>query len=263
MLDAACPGNISTSPAPDQIEAAAKADDSGQGVLFITKNYTGDLMNFETAEVLCESEEIKTASVIISGDEAVKDSLYTAGHKGVGATVFAEKICGAKAETGTSLEAVTKLALRGNENARSIGVAAASCTVPATGKPTFTIAEDEVEFGTGIYGEPGSTRIPPKPAGEPAEMMLEPILKDLPHKPGDSAIVILNGMGRTPLLELYLLYTEVYAVLAADGFPPVRSPVGNHTTSIETQGFSVTCMKADQEMLSCWDAPVNTPALRW
>jgi dihydroxyacetone kinase-like protein len=263
MLDAACPGNIFTSPVPDQIEAAAKAVDSGKGTLFIIKNYTGDIMNFEMAAALCESSGIKTASVIINDDVAVKNSLYTAGRRGVGAAVLVEKICGAKAEEGADLETLTRLAKRCNENSRSIGVAATSCTVPAAGKPTFNLAEDELEFGIGLHGEPGVSRIPIKPADELVEMMLDAILKDLPRKAGDEAIVMLNGMGGTPLIELYLLYAKTAAVLKASGFPPVRSLVGNYITSLEMQGFSITCMKADREIFSCWDAPVNTPALRW
>ncbi|MDR2105220.1 MAG: dihydroxyacetone kinase subunit DhaK [Deferribacteraceae bacterium] len=263
MLDAACPGNVFTSPTPDQMQAAAKAVDSGKGVLFIIKNYTGDIMNFEMAAALCESEGIKSTSVVINDDVAVKDSLYTAGRRGVGATVLVEKVCGAKAEEGAPLEKVAELARRCNENARSIGIAATSCIVPAAGKPTFTLADNELEFGIGIHGEPGSARIPIKPADELVEMMLEPILKDLPHKAGDEAIVMLNGMGGTPLIELYLLYAKAAEVLKANGLPPVRSLVGNYITSLEMQGFSITCLKADQEILSCWDAPVNTPALRW
>jgi dihydroxyacetone kinase-like protein len=263
MLDAACPGSVFTSPTPDQMEAAAKAVDAGKGVLFIIKNYTGDIMNFEMAETLCKAGGMDAISVIINDDVAVIDSLYTAGRRGVGATVLVEKICGAKAEAGADLKTVAELARRCNENARSIGVAATSCTVPAAGKPTFTLGEDELEFGIGIHGEPGRQRIPFKPADELVEMMLDAILKDIPRKNGDEAIVILNGMGGTPLLELYLLYAKTAAVLKATGFPPVRSLVGNYITSLEMQGFSITCMKADQEILSCWDAPVNTPALRW
>jgi dihydroxyacetone kinase-like protein len=261
MLDAACPGNVFTSPTPDQMEAAAKAVDTGKGTLFIIKNYTGDIMNFEMAQGLCD--DIKSLSVVINDDVAVKDSLYTAGRRGVGATVLVEKICGAKAEEGAPLEAVADLARRVNQNARSIGVAVSSCTVPEAGKPTFTLAEDELEFGIGIHGEPGSARIPVKTANELVEMMLEAILKDLPHKPGDEAIVMLNGMGGTPLLELYLLYAKAVDILKANGFPPVRALVGNYITSLEMQGFSITCLKADSEILDCWDAPVITPALRW
>jgi dihydroxyacetone kinase-like protein len=200
---------------------------------------------------------------VIDDDVAVKDSLYTTGRRGVGATVLIEKICGASAEQGADLAAVAALAKRCKDNARSMGMALTSCAVPAAGKPTFDIGDDEIEMGVGIHGEPGRTRIKMKPANELVDMMMAAILDELPFKAGEEAIVMVNGMGGTPLLELYIAYAQVAKVAKAKGFKIARNLVGNYITSLEMQGFSITMLKADKEMLSLWDAPVCTPGLRW
>lgn len=263
MLDAACPGEIFTSPTPDQIVSAAKKVHSGSGVLCLIKNYTGDVLNFKMATDLCEAEDIPTDSVIIDDDVAVNDSLYTAGRRGVGGTVLIEKICGAKAESTDSLKAVADLARKCNANVRSIGMALTSCTVPAVGKPTFEIGDDEIEMGVGIHGEPGRTRMKIKPVNELVDMMMDYILTDLPFKTGDESIALLNGMGGTPIHELYIAYAQLVKVAEARGLKIVRNLVGNYITALDMQGFSITILKADQEMLSLWDAPVHTPGMRW
>jgi phosphoenolpyruvate---glycerone phosphotransferase subunit DhaK len=263
MLDAACPGEVFTSPVPDQMMAATQAVDGGAGVLHIVKNYTGDVLNFKMAADDATDEGIQVESVLVDDDVAVQDSLYTAGRRGVGATVLMEKIAGGAAERGDDLAAVAGIARRVNEHGRSFGVALSSCTPPAAGKPMFDLPDGEMEFGIGIHGEPGRRRGPIRPAHEIVEVMLEAVLTDL--KPAESAKVLafVNGMGGTPLIELYLLYNEVDKQLRAAGVEPVRNLVGSYITSLEMAGASITLLELDDELTSLWDAPVHTPALRW
>jgi len=263
MLDAACPGAVFTSPVPDQMLAATKAVDGGKGVLHIVKNYTGDIMNFELAAELAQAEGIEVASVVIADDVAVQDSLYTAGRRGVGGTVLAEKIVGAAAEEGQDLAAVKALCERVQANVRSMGMALTSCTVPAAGKPTFEIGDDEMEIGIGIHGEPGRERKSLATADEVTEMLLGPILDDLPFKSGDKVLAFVNGMGGTPLIELYVVYNKVAEMCRDRGMTIERNLVGSYITSLEMAGCSITLLKLDDEMTRLWDAPVHTPALRW
>ena len=263
MLDAAVPGPVFTSPTPDPIVAATKAVDGGAGVLHIVKNYTGDVLNFETAADLATAEGIEVRSVIIDDDVAVKDSLYTAGRRGVAGTVLVEKIAGAAAERGDDLDAVTAVAEKVNAQVRSMGMALAPCTVPHAGEPSFTLADDEIEIGIGIHGEPGRERIPLEPADAIVERLLGPILEDLPFSSGDSVLLFVNGMGGTPQIELYIAFRHAAAVLKEKGIEVTRSLVGNYTTSLEMQGFSITLLKLDDELTTLWDAPVETAALRW
>ncbi len=263
MLDAACPGEIFTSPTPDQMYEAAKVTDRGQGILFIVKNYTGDTMNFSIAVDLLTAEDYSVEQVVIADDVAVKDSLYTAGRRGVGGTVFAEKIVGAKAEEGASLEELKELCEKVSNNVRSMGVALTSPTVPASGKPTFEIATDEMEIGIGIHGEPGRERVKLRTAKEIVEAMAKAIVEDLPFVAGDQVAVMVNGMGGSPLIELYLVYRELKNYLDKIGIEISRSLVGNYITSLEMQGVSITLLRLDEELKRLWDAPVCTPALRW
>ena len=264
MLDAACAGEVFTSPVPDQMLEATRNVDGGAGVLHIVKNYTGDVMNFEMAAELAAADTgVEVVSVVTDDDVAVQDSLYTAGRRGVGVTVLVEKIAGAAAEAGRDLAAVAGIARRVNANGRSMGVALTSCTVPAAGNPTFDLPEDQMEIGIGIHGEPGRRRVPLAPAREVAEMLLEPILHDLDFARGEGVIAFVNGMGATPLLELYLMYHEVTQILDKAGVSVVRSLVGPYITSLEMQGISLTLLRLDDELTELWDAPVNTPALRW
>jgi dihydroxyacetone kinase-like protein len=263
MLDAACPGAVFTSPVPDQMLAATKAVDGGAGVLHIVKNYTGDIMNFELAADLARAEGIEVTSVVIADDVAVKDSLYTAGRRGVGGTVLAEKICGAAAEAGYDLKAVTELCQRVQDNVRSMGMALTSCTVPQAGKPTFDLGEDEMEIGIGIHGEPGRTRMKLATADEITEMLATPVLDDLPFKAGDKVLAFVNGMGGTPLIELYIVYNKLAKLCAARGVKIVRNLIGSYITSLEMAGCSITLLKLDDEMTRLWDAPVLTAGLRW
>ena len=263
MLDAACPGDVFTSPTPDQMEAATKAVNGGAGALHIVKNYTGDVMNFEMAAELCQAEGIDVEAVVINDDVAVKDSLYTAGRRGVGITVLAEKLCGAAAEQKRDLKKVADICRQVNANGRSMGMALTSCAVPAAGKPTFDIGADEMEIGIGIHGEPGRERMPLKTAREIVGMMSEAIISDLPFQSGDSVIAMVNGMGGTPLIELYLVFHELNEVCKGKGIKIVRQLIGNYITSLEMAGCSITLLKTDDELLKLWDAPVHTPALRW
>ena len=264
MLDAACAGEVFTSPVPDQMAAATKAVDGGAGVLHIVKNYTGDVMNFEMAAEIAEAETgVAVTSVVTNDDVAVQDSLYTAGRRGVGVTVLVEKIAGAAAEQGRSLAEVADVARKVNSRGRSMGVALTSCTVPAAGKPTFELPDGQMEVGIGIHGEPGRRRVPIAPAGEIAEMLVDPILSDLDFTGGDGVIAFVNGMGATPLIELYVMYNEVATFLGKAGITVARSLVGPYITSLDMAGCSVTLVKADDEILRLWDAPVRTPALRW
>jgi dihydroxyacetone kinase-like protein len=264
MLDAACAGEVFTSPVPDQMMEATKQVDGGAGVLHIVKNYTGDVMNFEmAAEMAAADSGIEVKSVVTDDDVAVQDSLYTAGRRGVGVTVLLEKIVGAAAEQGRPLGDIADLATRVNDQGRSMGMALTSCTVPSAGKPTFDLSDDEMEVGIGIHGEPGRQRLPLASAKEVASMLVDPIVGDLPYGQGDSVIAFDNGMGGTPLIELYIMYNEVAALLDKAGITVARSLVGSYITSLEMAGCSVTLLKVDDDLVSLWDAPVNTPGLRW
>jgi phosphoenolpyruvate---glycerone phosphotransferase subunit DhaK len=264
MLDAACAGEVFTSPVPDQVVAATQGVDGGAGVLHIVKNYTGDVLNFEMAAELVAAEHgTEVVAVVVDDDVAVQDSLYTAGRRGVGLTVLLEKLVGAAAEQGRPLDEVASLARRVVERGRSMGLALSSCTVPAAGHPTFDLPEGQMELGVGIHGEPGRSRVPAAPAREVAAMLLEPVLGDLQVGPGKSVLAFVNGLGATPLLELYLLYGEVAALLDKAGVPVARSLVCNYITSLDMAGCSVTLLEVDDELVGLWDAPVRTPGLRW
>ena len=264
MLDAACVGEVFTSPVPDQMLAATKGVDGGAGVLHVVKNYTGDVMNFEmAAEMAAEESGARVVAVVTDDDVAVQDSTYTAGRRGVGVTVLLEKIAGAAAEQGRSLDQVADIARMVNANGRTMGLALTSCTVPAAGRPTFDLGEAEMELGVGIHGEPGRQRLPLAPAKEIAALLVEPILADLPFSSGDGVIAFVNGFGGTPLIELYVMYNEVSKILKAHGVQVARSLVGSYITSLEMAGTSVTLLKVDSELLTLWDAPVRTPGLRW
>ncbi len=263
MLDAACPGEVFTSPVPDQMLAATKAVDGGAGVIHIVKNYTGDVLNFKMAADEAADDGIKVEAVVIDDDVAVQDSLYTAGRRGVGATVLAEKIAGAAAERGDSLDAVLSVLRQVNARARSFGIALSSCIPPASGNPIFDLPEGEMEVGIGIHGEPGRRRAPLGSAAEIAEIMVEAVTSDLAAKPGSNVLAFVNGMGGTPLLELYLLYGEVEKRLRAAGLTPARNLVGSYITSLEMAGASLTVLELDDQLTALWDAPVHTAALRW
>jgi dihydroxyacetone kinase-like protein len=286
MLDGACPGEVFTSPTPDQMYECAKAVDGGAGVLFLVKNYTGDVMNFELAAEMAAADGIKVQSILIDDDAAVKDSLYTAGRRGVGTTVLAEKIVGGAAEDGYSLEECANLCRKVNQYGRSIGMALTSCIVPAAGKPTFDLGDDEYEFGIGIHGEPGRKRFKMQTADEITEMMSLAViddgaytrtvrefdndkgewydleLTDDPFQSGDQVLAFVNSMGGTPVSELYAVYRKLNEICAAKGLTIVRNLIGPYITSLEMQGFSITLLKVDDEILKFWDAPVNTPGLR-
>jgi len=286
MLDAACPGEIFTSPTPDQMVEAGKAVDTGKGILNIVKNYTGDVMNFEMAADILHGDGIKVQNLVIDDDVAVKDSLYTAGRRGVGTTVLIEKICGGAAEDGYDLNKLTDLCRKLNQNGRSMGMALTSCITPANGSPSFEIADDEMEIGIGIHGEPGIKREKIKNADEIAEMMTLAILEDEaytrtlkewsfekeewienkqtdePFKKGDEVIAFVNSMGGTPVSELYTIYRKMEEVVQKKGLKIVRSLVGPYITSLEMQGCSITLLKADSEIVKYWDYAVHTPAMR-
>src|SRR3954471_14277719 len=263
MLDAACPGEVFTSPTPDQMLEATKAVDGGAGVLHIVKNYTGDILNFEMAADLAKGEGIEVTSVVTNDDVAVQDSLYTAGRRGVGVTVLREKIVGAAAEEGKSLAEITELAQRVNSEGRSMGMALTSCTVPAAGEPTFQLGEDEMEIGIGIHGEPGRERMPLEPADQITERLATAIVDDLPYREGDQVLAFVNGLGGTPLLELYIVYRALKRFLDGRGITIARNLVGPYMTSLEMAGMSITLLRLDDELIRLWDAPVDTPALRW
>ena len=263
MLDAACPGEVFTSPTPDQMLDAAKAVNGGAGVLSIVKNYTGDVMNFEMAAELARGEGIEVEQVVIDDDVAVKDSLYTAGRRGVGATVLAEKICGAAAEQRRPLPDVAGVCRKVNANARSMGMALTSCTVPMAGKPTFELGADEMEIGIGIHGEPGRERRKLAPAHEIVEALATAVVEDLPFSCGDEALAFVNGMGGTPLMELYVVYNELHKLLEGRGIAITRNLIGSYITSLDMAGCSITLLRLDDELTALWDAPVNTTGLRW
>lgn len=287
MLDAACPGEVFTSPTPDQMLEAAKKVDGGAGVLFIVKNYSGDIMNFEMATELARAEGIRVASVLIDDDVAVKDSLYTQGRRGVGTTILAEKICGAAAEQGYDLQQIAQLCRRVNLNGRSMGMALTSCTVPAKGTPTFELGDREIEMGIGIHGEPGRKRMLLKSVDEITEMLALSIIEDSPYsrtvsewdedkgewidveltdppfQSGDRVLAFVNSMGGTPISELYIVYRKLAEICQQYGLQIVRNLVGPYITSLEMQGCSITLLKLDDEMMQLWDAPVKTASLRW
>ncbi|HVJ41544.1 MAG TPA: dihydroxyacetone kinase subunit DhaK [Dongiaceae bacterium] len=260
MLDAACPGQVFTSPTPDQMVAAMTAVDQGAGSLLIIKNYEGDRMNFEMAADMAPSE---VATIIIDDDVAVEKSTYSIGRRGVAGAVIVEKIIGAAAEKGASLQEVQALGNEINAASRSMGVALTSCTVPAAGKPTFTLGEDEMEMGVGIHGEPGRRRVKLASADAIAEEMIGAIVGDLAPKAGSEVVLLVNGFGGTPLMELYLMYHAARRQLAAKGIKVVRSLVGSYVTSLEMAGCSLTVTQLGAEQLKLWDAPVHTAALRW
>jgi dihydroxyacetone kinase-like protein len=263
MLDAACPGAIFTSPVPDQMLAATQAVNGQAGVLHIVKNYTGDVLNFEMAAELAAADGIKIESVVTNDDVAVQDSLYTAGRRGVGVTVLLEKIVGGLAETGAPLEQVAALARKVNSQGRSMGMALTACTVPAAGNPTFELSEDEMEIGIGIHGEPGRRRLKLTSAAQITEMLAAPIIEDLELKAGERVLAFVNGMGGTPLIELYIVYDSLSRILTGKNIKIVRNLVGNYITSLEMAGCSITLLRLDDEITRYWDAPVYTPALRW
>jgi len=287
MLHAACPGQVFTSPTPDQMLEAAKMVNSGAGVLYIVKNYTGDVMNFEMAADMARSEGIRVLNILIDDDAAVKDSLYTAGRRGVGTTVLAEKIVGAASEKGYDLKRMADLCRKVNINGRSMGMALTSCTVPAAGKPTFDLPEDEMEIGIGIHGEPGRERMKVKTADEITEMLalaiiedptysrtireldeekgewVDVALEDPPFKAGDQVLAFVNGMGGTPAIELAIIYRKLHEICEKKGLKIVRNLVGSYITSLEMQGCSITLLKMDDEMIKLWDAPVKTIGMRW
>jgi dihydroxyacetone kinase-like protein len=263
MLDAAVPGPVFTSPTPDPILEATKAVDGGAGVLHIVKNYTGDVLNFETAADLAAAEGIDVLTVIVDDDVAVKDSLYTAGRRGVAGTVLVEKIAGAAAERGDDLAGVAAIATRVNSVTRSMGVALTPCVVPHAGEPSFTLGDDEIEIGIGIHGEPGRERITIEPADAIVDRILAPILDDLPFASGDRVLLFVNGLGGTPQVELYIVFRRAAEALAERGITVARTLVGSFVTSLEMQGMSITVMKLDDELEQLWDAPVETAALRW
>ncbi|WP_410576842.1 dihydroxyacetone kinase subunit DhaK [Amycolatopsis sp. lyj-108] len=263
MLSAAVPGAVFTSPTPDAVEAAVKATTGDAGALLIVKNYTGDVLNFETAAELAAAEGLDVRSVVIDDDVAVKDSTYTAGRRGVGGTVLLEKITGAAAERGDTLDAVEALARKVIGQVRSIGVALTAPTVPHAGEPSFDLADDEIEFGIGIHGEPGIERTPALSADELVARMVDAVVTDLPFGEGDKVLLFSNSMGGTPLVELYLAHGIAERLLAERGIVVERRLVGPYITSLEMQGMSLTLLKLDDELTELWDAPVNTPALRW
>ncbi len=263
MLDAACPGEVFTSPTPDQMLEATKAVNGGAGVIHVVKNYTGDVMNFDMAAEMGKADDIEVETVLTNDDVAVEDSLYTAGRRGVGVTVLVEKICGGAAEDHRSLQEVALLGRRVNASGRSMGMALTPCITPASGNPSFELGDDEAEIGIGIHGEPGRFREKVGPASQVAERLMTPILQDLPFSSGDRVLAFVNGMGGTPLIELYIVYNEVAKIAKEHGLTIERNLVGNYITSLEMQGCSITLLKLDDEMVRYWDAPVNTPGLRW
>ncbi|MET7764652.1 dihydroxyacetone kinase subunit DhaK [Streptomyces sp. NPDC005393] len=261
MLDAACPGEVFTSPVPDQMVRAAAAVDSGNGVLFIVKNYTGDVLNFDMAAELAEDEGITVAKVLVNDDVAVTDSLYTAGRRGTGGTLFVEKIAGAAAEEGAPLERVEAIARRVNDSSRSFGVALSPCSTPAKGGPTFDLPAGELELGVGIHGEPGRERRAMMTSREIADYAVDVVLEDL--RPDSPVLLLVNGMGATPQLELYGFAAEVHRVLGERQVAVARTLVGNYVTSLDMAGASITLCQVDEDLLRLWDAPVRTAGLRW
>lgn len=287
MLDAACPGEVFTSPTPDRVLETAKKVNGNAGVLYIVKNYSGDVMNFEMATELARAEGIRVLNISIDDDVAVKDSLYTQGRRGVGTTVLAEKICGAAAQQGYDLTQVADICRRVNLNGRSMGMALTSCTVPAKGTPTFELDDREIEIGIGIHGEPGRERMPIRSVDEITEILALSIIEDSSYsrilrewnedkgewvnvelidpklQAGDRVLAFVNSMGGTPLSELYIVYRKLVEICEKHGLQIVRNLIGSYVTSLEMQGCSITLLKLDDEMIQLWDAPVKTPSLRW
>ncbi|MEG6586911.1 dihydroxyacetone kinase subunit DhaK [Dendrosporobacter sp. 1207_IL3150] len=261
MLDGAVAGAVFTSPTPDQVYEAIKAVDGGKGVLLIIKNYTGDVMNFEMAAEMADAEGIKVAKVVVNDDVAVENSTWTTGRRGIAGTVFVHKIAGAKAETGAELEAVQQVAEKVIANVRSMGMAISPCTVPAAGKPSFTLAENEVEIGMGIHGEPGTHREVIRSADDTTEHLVNKISNDMPLTDGDEVAVMVNGLGGTPPMELYIINRKVAAMLSEKRVTIAKTYVGNYMTSLEMAGFSVTILKLDAELKELLLAPADTPAL--
>jgi len=262
MLDGAVAGAVFTSPTPDQVYEAIKAVDSGNGVLLVIKNYTGDVMNFEMAKDMAEMEGIQVSTVVVNDDVAVENSTYTAGRRGIAGTVFIHKLAGAKAETGASLEEVTRVAEKVIDNVRSMGMSISSCIVPAAGKPNFTLAENEMEIGMGIHGEPGTHREEIKTSDEITEHLVNKILDDMHLEDGTEVAVMVNGLCSTPLMELYIVNKKVSEMLTEKGIKIHKTFVGEFMTSLEMAGFSVTLLKLDDELKELLDAPADTPALR-
>src|SRR4051812_8198416 len=263
MLDAACPGEVFTSPTPDQMHEATKAVDGGAGVLHIVKNYTGDIMNFEMAAELAAAEGIEVASVVTNDDVAVQDSLYTAGRRGVGVTVLAEKICGAAANEGKALQDVADICRHVNDQGRSMGMALTPCITPAAGEPDFTLGPDEMEIGIGIHGEPGRQRMKLESAAQIVKRLADPVVDDTPDEEGDEVLAFVNGMGGTPLIELYIVYNELNKYLGGRGITIAPNLIGSYITSLEMAGCSITLLRLDDELKRLWDAPVDTIALKW
>ncbi len=263
MLDAACPGEVFTSPTPDQMLAATQAADGGAGVLHIVTNYTGDVMNFEMAAEMAADEGLQVEQVVIDDDVAVRDSLFTAGRRGVGGTVIAEKICGAAAEEGRPLAEVAGLCRTVNASVRSMGMALTSCTTPMAGRPTFELGADEMEIGIGVHGEPGRERRPITPASDIVTTLAAAVVEDLPFAAGDRVLAFVNGMGGTPLMELYIVYAELHRFLEGRGITIARNLVGSYFTSLDMAGCSITLLRLDDDLTALWDAPVDTPGLRW
>jgi phosphoenolpyruvate---glycerone phosphotransferase subunit DhaK len=260
MLDAACPGQVFTSPTPDQVMEAMTAVDGGAGCLLIVKNYEGDIMNFDMAVEMAGKQ---TAKIVIDDDVAVEASTWSTGRRGVAGTLIVEKIVGAAAERGADLATLQALGTRVNAQTRSMGVALTSCTVPAAGRPTFTLGDDEMEMGVGIHGEPGRRRIKLATANAIAEEMLGAILRDLRPRTGATCLLLVNGFGGTPALELYLMVNAARRVLMASGVRVARYLTGSYVTSLDMAGCSLTVSLLDEEMEQLWDEPVHTPALRW
>ena len=260
MLDAACPGQVFSAPTPDQMEAAANHVHSGKGILFIVKNYSGDIMNFEMGADLLDLEH---QTIVVNDDVAVEDSTFTTGRRGVAGTMIVEKIVGSLAETGASIEDCKNFGDHVNKMTGSMGVAFTSCTVPAAGKPTFDIGSDEIEFGVGIHGEPGRKREKIKTANQIATELMGAILEDLKPDNNQEVLLHVNGFGGTPLMELYLLFEEAKKILNQKDIKVSRSIVGNYTTSLDMAGGSFTITKLDQKIIEHWDSPVHTAALRW
>jgi dihydroxyacetone kinase-like protein len=263
MLDAACPGEVFTSPVPGQVLAATKAVDGGAGVVHVVKNYTGDVLNFQMAAELADDEGLPVRTILVDDDVAVEDSTWTAGRRGTGATLIVEKVAGALAEAGGDADAVAAVGTRVNRQSASFAVALTACTTPAAGRPGFELPDDEMEVGVGIHGEPGRRRAKLLPARDVVALALDAILRAKPLAAGDETIVLVNGLGGTPLLELYLLYGEVARALEAAGVRVARRLVGNYVTSLDMAGMSITVCRSDAELLRLWDAPVRTPGLRW
>lgn len=263
MLDAAVPGPIFTSPTPDAVQAAIAATTGEAGALLLVKNYTGDVLNFDTAAELAAADDVSARCVVIDDDVAVSDSTFTAGRRGVGGTLALEKIVGAAAERGASLDEAEALARKIVSQVRSIGVALSAPVVPHVGKPSFELAANEIEFGIGIHGEPGRERLYAEDADALVARMLRAIVADLPFSSGDRVLLLTNSMGGTPLLELYLAHGIAERLLAERGISVVRRLVGPYVTSLEMQGISLTLLKMDDELTELWDAPVHTAALRW